>query len=104
VFIAYLAFVLGTLFWPVPKNLAQALALTTAALIGVQFWYADQGGVYVLWYLPLLLLLVFRPNLHDRRALTITAESDWLALTARQLWRALRWVVRMPEPAKARSQ
>jgi hypothetical protein len=105
VFIAYIAFVLGTLFWPVPKNLAQALALTTAALIGVQFWYADQGGVYVLWYLPLLLLLVFRPNLHDRLAWPIVSDTDWLAQSARQLWRGLRWLVRMPEPpAKARSE
>ena len=28
-----------------------------------QFWYSHQGGVYVLWYLPLLLLVVFRPRL-----------------------------------------
>ena len=32
-------------------------------LIGIQFWHADHGGLYVLWYLPLLLLMVFRPNL-----------------------------------------
>ena len=55
-----------TAFWPSPKNLAHLLALSAAVLIGIQFWYADQGGVYVLWYLPLLLLLVFRPNLADR--------------------------------------
>ena len=37
-----------TAFWPSPKNLAHVLALSAAALVGVQFWYADQGGVYVL--------------------------------------------------------
>ncbi len=100
VFIAYLAFVIATLFWPAPKNLAQALALTTATLIGIQFWYADQGGVYVLWYLPLLLLLVFRPNLHERRAIPIAPETDWLARSGRRLWRLLRWLVRMPEPVQ----
>jgi hypothetical protein len=100
VFVAYLAFILGTLFWPVPKNLAHALALTTAAAIGVQFWYADQGGVYVLWYLPLLLLLVFRPNLHDRLATPLSPETDWLARLGRRLRRAVRWLVRMPEPAQ----
>src|SRR5205807_10190233 len=63
VFIAYLAFVATTLFWPRPKNLAHLITLCAAVVLGIQFWYADQGGVYVLWYLPLLLLLVFRPNL-----------------------------------------
>lgn len=100
VFIAYLAFIIGTFFWPSPKNLAQALALTTAALIGIQFWYADQGGLYVLWYLPLLLLLVFRPNLHDRRAPPIAADSDWLSAAGRRLRRGMRWLVRIPEPAQ----
>jgi hypothetical protein len=61
--VAYVAFVLTTFFWPAPKNLAHVLALSAAALVGIQFWYTDQGGQYVLWYLPLLLLLVFRPNL-----------------------------------------
>ncbi|HJT76450.1 MAG TPA: hypothetical protein VJ739_04540, partial [Gemmataceae bacterium] len=59
VIIAYAAFVVATAFWPHPKNLAHLLALTAAVFLGIQFWYPDQGGVYVLWYLPLLLLLVF---------------------------------------------
>lgn len=67
VFIVYVCFVLVTAFWPNPKTLAQLIALCAANLIGLQFWYADRGGVYVLWYLPLLVLLVFRPNLSDRR-------------------------------------
>jgi hypothetical protein len=65
IFILYTAFVLTTLFWPAPKNLAHLLALSAAALVGVQFWYADHGGMYVLWYLPLVLLLMFRPNLSE---------------------------------------
>jgi hypothetical protein len=36
-------------------------------LIGVQFWFADRGGVYVLWYLPLLVIMVLRPNLAELR-------------------------------------
>ena len=67
VFIAYMAFIVSDMFWPTPRNLAQVIAQTAAVVIGVQFWYADQGGVYVLWYLPLLLLMVFRPNLSDVR-------------------------------------
>ena len=61
--IAYVALVILTGFWPMPKNLGHVIALSAALLIGIQFWYADQGGVFVLWYLPLLLLLMFRPNL-----------------------------------------
>jgi hypothetical protein len=95
VFISYLTIVLATALWPSPKNLAQVLALTAALLIGFQFWYADQGGVYVLWYLPLLLLLVFRPNLSERRPLPIQPETDWLARLGRTL---LRWVERLLKP------
>jgi hypothetical protein len=98
VFIAYLAFVVGTVFWPAPKNLAHVLALSAALLIGTQFWYADQGGVYVLWYLPLLLLLVFRPNLSDRRPLPIQPETDWLARLGRTLHRFTSWLLGMPQP------
>lgn len=99
VFIAYLAFVLATAVWPNPKNLAHLLALSAAALIGIQFWYADQGGTYVLWYLPLLLLLVFRPNLQDYQAAPLPPETDWLARGRQRLTRFVRWVARVPEPA-----
>jgi hypothetical protein len=98
VFIAYLAFVLTTAFWPMPKNLAQVIALSAAVLIGIQFWYGDQGGVYVLWYLPLLLLLVFRPNLADRQPPPITPESDRLAQLGRFLRRRLLRLFRFSEP------
>lgn len=98
VFIAYLAFVVTTAFWPAPKNLAHLLALTAAVLIGIQFWYADHGGVYVLWYLPLLLLLVFRPNLVDRQPAPIPSESDWLARLGRTIRRRSARLFRFPEP------
>jgi hypothetical protein len=98
VFIAYLAFLVTTALWPAPKNLAHVLALSGAMLIGMQFWYADQGGVYVLWYLPLLLLLMFRPNLTDRRPLPIVSETDWLARCGRALGRFFSWLLRMPQP------
>jgi hypothetical protein len=98
VFIAYLAFVTTTAFWPSPKNLAHVLALSAAVLIGIQFWYADQGGVYVLWYLPLLLLLVFRPNLSDRTPPPLNPETDWLARFGRVLGRRFVRLFRFPEP------
>jgi hypothetical protein len=92
VFIAYLAFVITTACWPVPKNLAQVISLSAAVFIGIQFWYADQGGSYVLWYLPLLMLLVFRPNLSDRRPPPIQPETDWLVRLRRA---AARWAARL---------
>jgi hypothetical protein len=98
VFIAYLAFVAVTACWPSPKNLAHLLALTTAILIGIQFWYADQGGVYVLWYLPLLLLMVFRPNLAERRPPLISGEADWVMWAARGTVRLVSRLLRPPEP------
>jgi hypothetical protein len=98
VFVAYLAFVATTFFWPSPKNLAHTLALSAAVLIGLQFWYADQGGVYVLWYLPLLLLLVFRPNLADRQPTAIAQEVDWFARSRRAAQRMAARLLRLPEP------
>jgi hypothetical protein len=97
VFVACMALTVTTAFWPSPKNLAHVLALSAAALVGVQFWYADQGGVYVLWYLPLLLLIVFRPNLSDRRPLPINPETDWLFRSGRLVLRVAARVVRLPE-------
>jgi hypothetical protein len=100
VFIAYLALVVVTLFWPAPKNLAHVLALTSAVLIGIQFWYADQGGVYVLWYLPYLLLLVFRPNLSSARP--PPRPDDWMTRLARRLGLVLLNLVRPPEQVPAK--
>ena len=67
VFIACMAFVLLAFFWPKPRHLGHVIAQSAAVVLGVQFWYADQGGVYVLWHVPLLLLMVFRPNLTEVR-------------------------------------
>jgi len=96
VFIIYMAFVAVTIFWPTPRNLAQVIAQTGAVVIGVQFWYADQGGVYVLWYLPLLLLMVFRPNLSDRRPPLINPETDWLRRGLRIIRGRVRRTVPLP--------
>jgi len=98
VFVAFLAFVITTFFWPAPKNLAHLLALSAAVLIGIQFWYADQGGVYVLWYLPILMLMVFRPNLTDRVPVAIQTETDWLFRLGRKLKAWAARVLRLPQP------
>jgi hypothetical protein len=87
VFIVFLSVVLLTLFWPAPKNLAHLLALNAAVLVGIQFWYSDRGGVYILWYLPFLLLLMFRPNLSAARPPNI--PDFWLLRLARWVRRRL---------------
>jgi hypothetical protein len=74
------------------------LALSTAILLGFQFWYADRGGAYVLWYLPLLLLLVFRPNLADRRPALIVPETDWLTRLGQWLGRSMVRLFGPPRP------
>jgi hypothetical protein len=98
VFLAYATLLIVTAFWPAPKNLAHVIALSAALLIGLQFWYADQGGVYVLWYLPYLLLLVFRPNLSSCQP--PPPGEDWLTRLGRRVGRWLHLRPRQPpEPA-----
>lgn len=91
VFLVYLAFALGLSVWPTPKNLSHLIALSAAVLLGVQFWHPDGGGVYVLWYLPLLLLMVFRP--------TLTAHEPPVVVQGEG--RVLRWAWRQVWPARA---
>lgn len=101
VFIVYVFFVAATAFWPSPKNLAHLLALLTAVLLGIQFWYGDRGGVYVLWYLPILLLVVFRPNLSDRVPPIPESDDDFVVTTARVTRRIVNRVMRRPLPVSS---
>lgn len=68
VLIAYSALVAVTSMWPTEKNLGELIALSAALLIASQFWYLDEGGTLILLYLPLLILMMFRPNLSAKRA------------------------------------
>ncbi len=102
IFLAYVAFVGTTAFWPSPKDLAHVIALTAALLIGIQFWYADQGGVYILWYLPLLLLMVFRPNLSACQPQR--PGPDWLSHLGRRLALLGIRTLRLLRPARSRPQ
>jgi len=68
----------GTLaIWPAQKNLGTLLSCSAAVMVAAQFWHGYGGGLYIGWYLPLLLLTIFRPNLEDRVALAVLAEG-WL--------------------------
>jgi hypothetical protein len=62
----------GTMaIWPAQKNLGTLMSCSAAVILATQFWNAHQGGLFMAWYLPLLLLTVFRPNLEDRVALSV---------------------------------
>lgn len=63
VIVSYFVMLAALTVWPRKKNLEHLIAFSTALIVGTQFWYPQQGGVYVLWYLPLLLAVVFRPRL-----------------------------------------
>lgn len=67
----FCALCLSMAIWPAQKNLGTLLSCSAAVMLGTQFWHAPSGGLYVAWYLPLLLLTVFRPNLEDRVALSV---------------------------------
>lgn len=63
--IVFVIAVVGSFFVPRRKNLGDLLAISILIMLLVQFWWADRGGSFVHWYLPLLLLLIFRPNLSE---------------------------------------
>jgi len=56
--------------WPTQKNLGTLLSCSAAVMLATQFVQVPHGGLYMAWYLPLLVLTIFRPNLEDRMALT----------------------------------
>lgn len=58
-------------FWPAQKDLATLISCSAAAMIAVQFWHGQGGGLYMAWYLPLVLLVSFRPNLDDKIAVEV---------------------------------
>lgn len=86
--VAYAVLVLSLSVWPPGKNLGELIALSAALLVASQFWYLEEGGTMVLLYLPLMLLVVFRPNLSSKRAPTpgpagATASDMAASLSAR---------------------
>ena len=69
VIVAFFVVCFGMFLWPVQKNLGTLLSGSTAIMLSIMFWYDPGTGVYHMgWFLPLLLLTIFRPNLEDRIA------------------------------------
>lgn len=77
ILLAFIGLSVSFAIWPAQKNLATLLSGSATLMLGVQFWHAHSGGLALAWYLPLLLLTVFRPNLEDRVAISVVAPSRW---------------------------
>ena len=60
---AHVGLCLSMALWPAQKNLGMLISYSAAVMLGTQFWHAHSGGLALAWYLPLLLLTIFRPNL-----------------------------------------
>lgn len=73
---AFIAMIATLAIWPTPKNLGTLLSCSAAVLLGSQFWKAHNGGLFMAWFLPLLLLAVFRPNLENRVAMLVL-DAEW---------------------------
>ena len=75
--------------WPAHKNLGTLLSCSTAVMLGAQYCQGHEGGLYMAWYLPLLVLTIFRPNLEDRVAASAVIEgrTTWVARLAARLRR-----------------
>ena len=73
----FLVFSFGMWIWPTRKHLATLVGGSTIIMLLTQFWQSYQGGLYIAWYLPLLILTVFRPNLEDRTASSTVVEARY---------------------------
>ncbi len=71
---AFVAMCITLAIWPAQKNLGTLMSCSAAVMIGTQFWHAWGGGQLMGWYLPLMLLTIFRPNLEDRVALSVLGQ------------------------------
>jgi hypothetical protein len=75
VLVALAAFCVSLALWPAQKNLGTLMSCSAAVMIATQFWHPYGGGLYMAWYLPLVLLTIFRPNLEDRVALSVLGQG-----------------------------
>ena len=77
VLFAFAALSITFAVWPAQKNFGTLLNCSATIMLATQFWHGNNGGIYLEWYLPLVLLTMFRPNLDDRLAAAVVV-SPWL--------------------------
>lgn len=68
ILVAFFLFCISFVFWPIRKDLGTLIAYTCAIMIGVQFWHGFGGGLFMAWYLPTALMIIFRPAMEGRVA------------------------------------
>ena len=66
--VAFVLFCVSFAAWPSQKNIGTLVGYSAAVMLAVQYWHGFSGGVYMAWYLPMVLLIFFRPNLDGRTA------------------------------------
>lgn len=71
IMVGFLVLCISFAFWPLKKDLGTLIAYTAAVMVAVQFWHGWGlgGGLYMAWYLPLTLAILFRPALVDYLAI-----------------------------------
>lgn len=74
--VGFVMLCLSFIVWPVHKNLGTLMSCSTVVMLASQFLLVHGGGVFVNWYVPLLLLTVFRPNLQDQAAMMVLATRS----------------------------
>ena len=76
---AYFVMLFVMTIWPRRRNFEVLIAQSAAVIVGTQLWYPQKGGVYLLWYLPLLLMVMFRPRLIHLRSYGELIEEEHAA-------------------------
>jgi uncharacterized membrane protein len=76
IIVSFFLLLIGLTFWPRRKSVEHLVSASAAIITATQFWYPQQGGVYVLWYLPLLLVAMFRPRLVHLQRTDETTEAQ----------------------------
>jgi hypothetical protein len=76
IMVAFFVLCVSFIFWPLRKSVGALIAYTAAIMVSVQFWHGYEGGSHMAWYLPLCLLVFFRPNLSERFATTEVSASS----------------------------
>ena len=98
---AFVGLAASLVLWPANKNLGSLMSCSAAIMLSAQFWHSQQGGIYMDWYLPLLLLTIFRPNLEDRTAAVAVSDSWLVPLKNRRMARLRRRVLRRAAAGQA---
>ena len=79
---AFILLAASFVFWPPRKNLGTLICGTAAVMLAAQFWHGNGGGLFMAWFLPFVLLTIFRPNLDDRIATQVVRNRRAVRATA----------------------